>query len=146
MDRPKVPVKHAAKKGYFVALQNAFFIWDEDQMTDLRERMKKAGKTDEEIDSELYYNSKLFRGCVARRVAPPSILYWRVRAVFALYGNMVDSDSKKALFNKRAWVKARNVLNEIRAGLYSGKQGAAAGKFWLPVLANLKTCYRPPRR
>ena len=44
MDRPKVPVKHAAKKGYFVALQNAFFIWDEDQMADLRERMKKAGK------------------------------------------------------------------------------------------------------
>jgi len=123
MDRPKVPVKHASKKGYFVALQNAFFIWDEDQMAELRERMAKAGKTDEEIDSELYYNSKLFRGCVARRVPPPSILYWRVRAVFALYGNIVDSDSKKPLFNSRAWAKARNVLNEIRAGLYSDPPG-----------------------
>ncbi len=28
MDRAKVPVKHEAKKGYFVALHNAFLLWN----------------------------------------------------------------------------------------------------------------------
>ena len=123
MDRPKVPIKHEAKKSYFVAFQNAFFVWDEELMKELRCRMEETGLDEEEIDSELYFRPELFKGCVTRRVPPPSILYWRVRAVFALYGNMIDSKTNKPLFNKAAWAKAKNVLKEIQAGLYSDPPG-----------------------
>ena len=39
---------------------------------------------------------------------PPltAVLFWRVRAVFAMYGDIVDSKTNKPLFNKRAWKKA----------------------------------------
>ena len=120
MDRCKISVKSALKKAYFVALMNAFFIWDEEIMDELRQRMKDSGMTEKEIDAELYFNCELFKGCVPRRVPPPSVLYWRVRAVFVTYGQMIDSETGRPLFNAQAWKKAKNVLKEIRAGLYSG--------------------------
>ena len=123
MDRPKIPVTHEVKKSFFVAYMNAWFIWDKDLMNELRERMKESGMTDEEIDSELFYRPELFKGCVDRQVPPPSILYWRVRAVFALYGNMIDSKTGKPLFNDAAWKKAKNILKEICAGLYFDPPG-----------------------
>lgn len=68
-------------------------------------------------------NPRVFRGCVPRHVPPPNILYWRVRAVFVLYGPMIDSKSKKPLFDKRAWKKGNNVLREILLGYYSDPPG-----------------------
>jgi hypothetical protein len=123
MQRPYVPIHHEAKKGYFVAFQNAFFVWHEDQMNELVRRMKESGLSDGEIERMRYYNSKVFTDCVQREVPPPSILYWRVRAVFALYGGMKDSKTGKPLFNAKAWVKARGILNEILEGYYSDPPG-----------------------
>lgn len=121
--RSYVPIHHEAKKGYFVAFQNAFFVWHEDQMNELVRRMKESGLSDGEIERMRYYNSKVFTDCVQREVPPPSILYWRVRAVFALYGGMKDSKTGKPLFNAKAWVKARGILNEILEGYYSDPPG-----------------------
>ena len=45
-----------------------------------------------------------------RTIIPPSFLHWRVRAVLAVYGTKLDTDSKKPLFNERAWKKANNLL------------------------------------
>jgi hypothetical protein len=42
--------------------------------------------------------------------------YHRVRAVYALYGPQVDSETKLPLFNTAAWDRANNVLAEILAG------------------------------
>ena len=67
MDRCKIS-KCALKKAYFVALMNAFFIWDEEIMDKLHLRMKDTCMSDEKIDAELYFNSALFKGCVPRRV------------------------------------------------------------------------------
>ena len=61
--------------------------------------MKVDGKKDKQIDDEMYYNANLFKGCVHRYAPPPSILYWRVRAVYALYRNMIDSKTNKLLIN-----------------------------------------------
>ena len=44
---------------------------------------------EEEIHAELYFRPELFKRYVIYRVPPPSILYWRVKAVFVLYGNMM---------------------------------------------------------
>lgn len=119
MDRAKVPVKHEAKKGYFVALREAMLPWDVNGIRELETKMRESGMEAEEIEAQKYYNARLFRECVQRRVPPPNELYWRVRAVYALYGNIVDSKTKKPLFNKKAWKKANNVLLDILAGYYS---------------------------
>ena len=123
MDRPYVPVKHESKKSYFVGLQNAFYEYDEDTMAELERHMRNDGLDNEQIESKKYYNSRLFLDCVPRKVPPPSILYWRVRAVFALYGNVVDSKTNKPLFNAEAWKKAKGVLREILLGYYSDPPG-----------------------
>ena len=123
MQRPYVPVQHEAKKGYFVALQNAFFDWNKDQMTELRNKLSDSGLSDGDIEKMKYYNSRLFTGCVEREVPPPSCLYWRVRAVFTMYGPMIDSKTQKPLFNKQAWSKAKGILREILKGYYSDPPG-----------------------
>ena len=123
MNRAYVPIKHEAKKGYFVALQNAVYVFDEVKMAELERRMEATGLSKDEIESMKYYNSRLFIECIDRKVPPPSILYWRIRAVYALYGNMKDGKSNKPLFNTQAWVKAKGVLKEILLGFYSDPPG-----------------------
>lgn len=123
MDRPNIPVKHEHKKGYKNALKNAFFIWNETTMNQVVERMKQAGMQDEEIETAKYFRPTIFHDCVERIVPTPKILYWRVRAVFALYGQMKDSKTKASLFNAVAWKKANNVLREILSGYYSDPPG-----------------------
>ena len=119
MDRAKVPVKHESKKAYFVALREAFFVWNPTKLAELEKNMRDSGLTEEEISHKRYFNARLYRQCVERTVPSPKMLYWRVRAVFAIYGRMVDSKTKKPLFTKAAWKKANNVLKDILAGYYS---------------------------
>ena len=123
MDRTKVPIRHEARKGYFVALREAFFVWNPVKLNELEERMKKSGLNDEAIKRQRYFNTQLFRDCVDRSIPPPKMLYWRVRAVYATYGPIVDSKSKAPLFNARAWSKANNLLKEILEGYYSDPPG-----------------------
>ena len=123
MDRPKVPMHHGDKKGYFVALQEAWFAWNTERMGQVRKTLRTAGLTDGEIDAKMYFHVAFFRRRVERIVLPPSKLYWRVRAVFELYGPMVDSVTKNPLFNAAAWKKANNVLKEILLGLASDPPG-----------------------
>jgi hypothetical protein len=47
------------------------------------------GESDKEVADHFFFNTSIFLGCCARGVPPPSILYWRVRAVFAFYGNRI---------------------------------------------------------
>ena len=123
MDRTKVGIKHEAKKGFFVALRDAFFVWNPRTIKELEERMRASGMTDDEIRRQKYFNTQLFRGCIDRKIPPSSILYWRVRAVYVAYGSIIDSKTKKPLFNERAWKKANNVLKEIEQGFYSDLPG-----------------------
>ena len=81
--------------------------------------MRDAGLTEDEIKHKRNFGARLYRQCVERTVLSPKILYWRVRAVFALYGRMIDSKTKTPLFTKTAWKKANNVLKDILAGYYS---------------------------
>lgn len=81
--------------------------------------MKASGLSDEQVDAQMYYNARFFRECVERVVPPPNILYYRLRAVFVLFGNKVDSKTKQPLFNDTAWKKAKSVLNDAHDGLFS---------------------------
>lgn len=80
MDRPKIPTKHEAKKSYKVAFSNALFIWNPRKVAQLEKSMRDNGMTDEDIENERFFNSKLYLGCVDRLVPSPKLLYWRVRA------------------------------------------------------------------
>ena len=44
------------------------------------------------------------------KTLPPWKLYFRVRAVFEIFGTKIDLKNNKPLFNKDAWVKAKNIL------------------------------------
>ena len=117
MDRPKVPMHHDGKKGYFVALRQAWFQWDLTKLAEVKATLRYERRmNDSEIEAMLYYDVDYFRVRVPRIVLPPSKLYWRVRAVYEMYGPMTDAKTKAPLFNKAAWKKANNVLKEIIAG------------------------------
>ena len=104
MDRPKVPMHHDGKKGYFVALRQAWFQWDLTKLAEVKATLRyERGMNDSEIEAMLYYDVDYFRVRVPRIVLPPSKLYWRVRAVYEMYGPMTDAKTKAPLFNKAAW-------------------------------------------
>ena len=113
MDRTKVPVKHEAKKPFFVALRDAFLMWNKDKIKELEDNMKAAGMKEEELRNARYHSPAIYHGCVDRRVPPARELYIRVRGVYTVYGHLKDSASGKPLFNAAAWKKANNVLTEI---------------------------------
>ena len=51
--------------------------------------------------------------------APPIFLRWQVRVILAVYGTKVDNNSKKHLFNNRAWKKDSDLITEILDGCMS---------------------------
>jgi hypothetical protein len=100
MSGPKVPVKHEFKKPYFVALQQAFFAWQPDLLSEVTQILEAKGFSKQDIKAKMYYDVDFFCQRVDRRILPPCQLYWRVRSVFSLFGVKVDSKSKVPLFNK----------------------------------------------
>ncbi len=123
MRRIITPMHHEAKKAFFVALRDAFFMWDEEKLEELMEHMREEGMSQDEIDNKMMFSPTLFTGCVPRYIPPASLLYFRVRAVYVLFGDMRDRKTNKPLFNKKAWNSAKNVLDEILLGYYSDPPG-----------------------
>jgi hypothetical protein len=112
MDRPKVPVRHHAKKPYFVSMRDAWFLFDVNKLAEVLATLKAEGKTDEDIEAMMYYNFAYFRERVPRVVPPPSILYKRVRKVYELFGPMKDPETGNPLFN--AQVRKQGFILEFR--------------------------------
>ena len=106
--------------GARLAFQNAFFIWNKSKLEQLEDHMrKKDGMTVEQIEAERYYNCDLYKGCIDQFSPGANYLYWRVHSVSVMYGDLVDSNSDKPLFNTEAWTSAKNLLTEILRGYYS---------------------------
>ena len=121
MDRVKMSMHHPSKKDYFVALRNAVFIEDENDMKKVVAALTKVGLSDEQIKQRKQFNYKWFSSRVKRYVPEPKILYERVRAVYAAFGDRKDSTKadSKPLFTKTAWRKAKNNLDNIKKGYVS---------------------------
>lgn len=96
---------------------------NEEKLHELETRMRKAGVPEDKIKTSRYYSPCLYRKYIACCVPLPKILYWRVRAVYTLYGHMKDSKTKAPLFNENAWKKANNILKEILNEFYSDPLG-----------------------
>ncbi len=71
----------------------------------------------------MYYDVDYFCLRVPHIVLPPSKLYRHVRAVYEMYGPMLDAKTKKPLSNKAVWKKSNNVLKEIFVGNVSNPCG-----------------------
>ena len=108
MDRTKVPTNHCWKKSFYAALQEAFFSWNPEMLLNIKNKMKlKYNLTDEELDADMHFKVRWWQQRAFRKILPPSILYWRVRAVIICYGSKIDTESNKPLFNERAWKKSK---------------------------------------
>ena len=73
----------------------------------MRADLRADGLSDDEINAKMYYDVAWFRARVERIALPPSQLYWRVRAVYELYGHMKDKKTGAPLFGGAAWKKVR---------------------------------------
>ena len=123
LDRSKIPKVHEAKKSYKAAFSNALFIWNPVKLAMLERRMEEKGMSKGDIENTKFYNKKIYLDCVDRIIPSPKLLYWRVRAVFVMFGSMKDSKTGAPLFNEAAWAKANNLLKEILLGYYSDPPG-----------------------
>ena len=125
MSRPKVPVMHSLKKAFYIALMEAWYTWEPEKFGAIVEKLSTEGKSKKEIENIYIFNTSTFLACCPRVVPPPSILYWRLRAVFAFYGTKVCPHTSKPLFNDLAWAKVNNLLKEVLDGYYSDIPGIA---------------------
>ena len=137
--RMVTPMHHSHKKGFFVALSEALYAWDDEDMNTLVSLLKTKLKMEEnEIKTWRYFRRRYFARRVRRVCLPPSRLYWRVRGVFETFGPKTDSETGKPLFNKRTWTCAKGVLKEILAGYYSDPPGVSLYKYELTDSGDIK--------
>lgn len=128
MDRIKVPIRHAAKPSYFMALRDAIFLLNPE---DVRNVKKAYTISDKEWCRMMSFNFNFIANRVRRRIPPPDILYPRVKAVYDYFQDVIDPTSNLPLFNVNARKKAINVLEMIKAGLLSDPPGVS---FYVKVL------------
>ncbi|KAG7362391.1 3'-5' exonuclease [Nitzschia inconspicua] len=123
IDRAKIPVRHEFKKAFKVSMSRAFLEYEPAKLEKVKGKLMERGWTDEEISATMFYNPTFFNRRVERIALPPRQLYYRVQAVMVAFGKRVDSKTKQPLFNKEAWKKAKNLLDEILEGFYSDPPG-----------------------
>ena len=71
----------------------------------------------------MFYNPTFFNKRVERVALPPRELHCRVRFVMVTFGKKKDSTTKQPIFNRKAWGRAKNLLDEILEGYYSDPPG-----------------------
>ena len=106
---------HELKKTYFVALRDAWMIFDPVVLEEVKDTLRLNGSDNDDIAARMYYDFDYFRQRVPRRVPPPSIHYWRVRRVFELFGPIEDSKSKQR-FGSGGALTAGNGLSGVGGG------------------------------
>lgn len=84
---------------------------------------KELTHDEESISKDMFYNPQFYKECIPRIILPPTQLYWRVRAVFVVFGDLMDTATKQPLFNDFAWRRANNILKLISHGLISDPKG-----------------------
>mmetsp|Transcript_5457 Transcript_5457/g.16252 ORF Transcript_5457/g.16252 Transcript_5457/m.16252 type:complete len:505 (-) Transcript_5457:157-1671(-) len=104
-------------------MREAFLAWEPRTFERVKANLRAEGKSDNEVTSMTHYSVAHFRSRCPRAMLPPSKLYWRVRAVYELFGDRVDSETGRPLFSADAWKKANSVLREIQAGHASDPPG-----------------------
>jgi hypothetical protein len=75
------------------------------------------------IEVMLIRDPKFIKEHVPRYVPPHSVLIPAIRHVYDAFGNALDAETGRPLFDKKAWEKANAVLELARAGYLSDIPG-----------------------
>ena len=122
MARIRVSKEHGFRRPFARALHDAMLIPDQTDKSRISDYLISIGSSWEHV---LQSKPKwLWKRC-KRVVPPPEELYPAVKEVYTVYGPLLDSATKKPLFNTHAWKDASNVLKAIKAGLLSDPPGIA---------------------
>ena len=70
-------------------------------------------------EAKLRSNPDYIHKRVQYRVPPPEKLFSCIATVLKTFGPLCDAQTKQPLFNEKAWVVAKNVLEHVRQGDYS---------------------------
>jgi hypothetical protein len=138
MDRVKLPIRHAYKKAFKVAMMRAFMEYEPFSLEKVKITLRDRGWSDENIDATMFYNPSYFNRSVERIALPPRQLYYMVRAVFVTFGKRKDSKTGQPLFYEESWKKAKNLLHEISEGLYSDPPGSSLYTYEVDRDGNVK--------
>ena len=57
-----MPVHHDCKKAY-IALRNAWFVWNTEKLEELHTKMKDEGKSTRQIKLSMYDQLHIFKDC-----------------------------------------------------------------------------------
>ena len=87
MDRVKVPVNHCYKAAYFMALREAIFIMNPEDVNNLRDAY---GIDNNDWKRKLAFDFQFIAKRVRHRIPPPKILHARVNAVYNYFQDKKD--------------------------------------------------------
>jgi hypothetical protein len=111
-----ISLEHGLRRPFSKALSRAFFIPNLDDRRAVDDVLRQKNTT---YEAKLHTNPDYIRKRVRYRVPPPERLFSRIATVLKTFGPLCDAQTKKPLFNEKAWVVAKNVLEHVRNGDYS---------------------------
>ena len=111
-----ISLQHGLRRPFSKALSRAFFIPNLDDRHAVDHVLHQKKMT---YEAKLRSNPDYIRKRVRFRVPPPEKLFSRIATVLKTFGPLCDAQTKQPLFNEKAWVVAKNVLQHVRLGDYS---------------------------
>lgn len=111
-----ISLQHGLRRPFSKALSRAFFIPNLDDRRAVDHVLRQKNTT---YEAKLRSNPDYIRKRVRYRVPPPEKLLSRIATVLKTFGPLCDAQTKQPLFNEKAWVVAKNVLEHVRDGDYS---------------------------
>lgn len=111
-----ISLQHGLRRPFSKALSRAFFIPNLDDRRAVDHVLRQKNTT---YEAKLRSNPDYIRKRVRYRVPPPEKLFSRIAGVLKTFGPLCDAQTKQPLFNEKAWVVAKNVLDHVRHGDYS---------------------------
>jgi hypothetical protein len=111
-----ISLQHGLRRPFSKALSRAFFIPNLDDRRAVDHVLHQKNTT---YEAKLRSNPDYIRKRVRYRVPPPEKLFSRIATVLKTFGPLCDAQTKQPLFNEKAWVVAKNVLQHVQLGDYS---------------------------
>ncbi|KAJ7825530.1 hypothetical protein B0H13DRAFT_1918616 [Mycena leptocephala] len=112
---------HGLRAIFFRTLRDHIMRWD----PELRQIVDEVCRQEFNVSFEvmLIRDPKFIKEHVPRYVPPPSVLVPAIQHVYNAFGNALDAETGRPLFDKKAWEKANAVLELAREGYLSDIPG-----------------------
>ncbi|KAJ7088237.1 hypothetical protein C8R43DRAFT_1142287 [Mycena crocata] len=114
---------HGLRAAFFRTLRDHIMRWDPTS----RQIVDKACRRIFNVTFEvmLIRDPRWIQERVPRYVPSPSVLVPAIKHVYNVFGNALDAETGRPLFNKQSWEKANAVLELAREGYLSDIEGVA---------------------